>query len=301
MMKVMITGAGGYVARNLIRELERNGHELRLVDRVAPDQATMFNPGTGGRDEVPFSSPWPFAVAEITDENAMLRACEGMDAVIHLAAALKGSPEIGIQTMQTNVVGTYTVIDAARRSGVKRFLCASSINAFGTFYWRISQRPVPYTSMPLTEDFAPIYEDPYSLSKFCAEETCAAFHRAYGITTAAFRFAGVWNQALYQEFRAKPLPPTTEWSDLLYQWVHVEDLVAGLRQALERADLPGYGVYSLGSGDTRAPESTMDLLERFRPDLAKTVTRPLPGRAPLLSIDKARATFGYAPRFRLAD
>ena len=45
----------------------------------------------------------------------------------------------------------------------------------------------------------------------------------------------------------------------------------------------------------------MELLRRFRPDLARTPAAPLPGRTPLLAIDRARKAFGYAPRFRLGD
>ncbi|MEZ4677081.1 MAG: hypothetical protein R2932_22960 [Caldilineaceae bacterium] len=81
------------------------------------------------------------------------------------------------------------------------------------------------------------------------EESCAAYHRAYGMTTAAFRFAGVWSQDRYEKARTDGLPPTTAWSDDLYQWVHVADVVAGLRLALETVDLPGFGVYTLGAGD----------------------------------------------------
>src|SRR5437773_2119301 len=82
---------------------------------------------------------------------------------------------------------------AARLAGVRRFFCASSINAFGTFFWRLSGKPVIYRKLPLDESFAPVPEDPYSLSKWVNELTCDAFHRAYGITTAAFRFAGIWD------------------------------------------------------------------------------------------------------------
>jgi nucleoside-diphosphate-sugar epimerase len=154
--------------------------------------------------------------------------------------------------------------------------------------------------MPLDESFEPVPEDPYSLSKRCNEETCAAFTRAYGLTTAAFRFAGVWSHGRYAALRPE-VKPTTAWSDDLYQWVHVQDLVRGIRQALECAALPALGVYTLAAGDTRCPEPTMELLQRFRPDLAARVTRSLPGRAPLLSIDRARGAFGYAPAFRLGE
>jgi UDP-glucose 4-epimerase len=296
-MKVLITGACGFIGRNLIRELEI-GHDLWLLDQVRPEEATIFTGGSS-RATVPLETDWPFVLTEITDAAAMQRAVAGMDAVIHLAGEPRGLPEIGVETFRTNALGTFVAIDAAQRAGVERFFCASSINAFGTFYWRLSGRPVPHKKMPLDEHFPPIPEDPYSLSKRVNEETCAAYHRAYGMTTAAFRFAGVWSDQRYEERLATGLPPTQAWSDDLYQWVHVADIVTGLRQALEAPHLPGFGVYTLGAADTRCPEPTMELLHRLRPDLAETVDLPLVGRAALLSIEHARHAFGYAPSYRL--
>lgn len=295
-MRVLITGACGFIGRHLISELEPH-HELRLTDSVVPAEATVF---AGGRERraAPLATRWPFTRADICDLAALREACAGVDAVVHLAADPTGYADRGREIMQINVVGTYVVLDAARQAGVKRVLCASSINAFGTFYWRLSGRPAPYTTMPLDETFEPVPEDPYSLSKRCNEESCAAFTRAYGLTTAAFRFAGVLSPERYAELQ-RNLAPTSAWSDDLYQWVHVTDLVRGLRQAVESPRLPAFGVYTLAAGDTRCPEPTMELLQRFRPDLAARVTRPLEGRAPLLSIDRAREAFGYAPTLRL--
>jgi UDP-glucose 4-epimerase len=299
-MKVLITGACGFVGRKLIEELEQAGHELRLVDKAPPEEATVFMPSApGGRGAAPFTTSWPFVKAEIMDAAAIAKAVEGCDAMIHLAAAVTGVPEQGINTFHVNSCGTYIALEACRLVGVKRFLCASSINAFGTFYWRLSGKPSPYTTLPLTEAFDVVPEDSYSLSKYVNELTCATFHRAFGITTAAFRFAGVWSDEWYETTCKKGLSPTTTWSDDIFQWVHRADVVRGIRQALECETLPGYGAYTLGAADTRCPESTMDLLRTYRPDLAATVTEPLPGRAPLLSIAKAQAAFGYAPRFRL--
>ncbi len=297
-MKVLITGACGFIGRNLITELEQRGHELHLVDMTRPEDATVFRGGQE-RAHIPLDTEWPFTQAEITDEEAMLRACEGMDAIINLAGEPLGLPEIAVHTFRCNALGTFVVIDAARRAGVPRFMCASSINAYGTFYWRLSGKPVPYVIMPLDESFPPIPEDPYSLSKLVNEETCAAYNRAYGMTTIAFRFAGVWAQYRYKQALEDGLQPTEAWSDDLYQWVHVEDVARGIRQALETDDVPGFGVYTLGAADTRCPEPTMELLERFRPDLARTVDEPLPGRAPLLSIGAARQAFNYNPQFGL--
>ncbi|MEI6914345.1 MAG: NAD(P)-dependent oxidoreductase, partial [Armatimonadota bacterium] len=172
---------------------------------------------------------------------------------------------------------------------------------FGTIYWRISGKPIEYTSMPLTEGFKSVPEDPYSLSKYVNEETCAAFSRAYDITTAAFRFAGVWTDAMYQKALSDGLAPTQAWSDDVFQWVHVKDIACGIRQAFESPDLPLHGVYTLGASDTRCPEATVEILNIFRPDLAARITESLPGRAALMSIRRAREAFGYDPQYRLAE
>jgi nucleoside-diphosphate-sugar epimerase len=298
-MRVLITGACGMIGRALIKELEGRGHELRLVDRLRPEDATVFVPGSPQRAASPLVTKWPFVQAEITDVDAIKGAVEGMDAVVNLAASVTGLPQFGVETFRDNALGTFIVLDAARQAGHSRFLCASSINAYGTIYWRLSGKPSEYRSMPLDETFDPVPEDPYSLSKYVNELTCAAYTRAYGITTAAFRFAGVWTEAMYEKKVADGLAPTTAWSDDLFQWVHVTDIATGLRQALEAPGLPTHGVYTLGAADTRCPEPTMEILQRFRPDLAANVTAPLEGRAPLMSIDCARRAFGYDPQYRL--
>lgn len=298
-MKVLMTGACGWVARRLMEELAERGHELRLLDYSAAEEATLFVPGEKDRQRVPLVTEWPFVQADITDAAAMRQAVEGMDAVIHLAASVTGVPEQGVRTFHVNACGTYAILDACRLAGVKRFLCASSINAFGTFYWRIRGKPPEYTTMPLDEEFTVVPEDSYSLSKYVNELTCAAFNRAFGITTAAFRFAAVMQETWFEDNIKNGLPPTTAWADDLYQWVHRWDVCTGIRQALECPALPGFGAYTLSAADTRCPEPTMELLQNFRPDLAATVNPPLAGRAPLLSIQKAQQTFGYAPEHRL--
>ena len=297
-MKVLITGACGWLGRELTEALQ-DEHDLVLLDRNAPEEATMFLPGKSDRAPAPFETDLPFVKAELTDVEGIRRACEGREAIVHLAASTTGLPEFGVQTFRDNALGTYIVLDEARLAGVKRVLCASSVNAFGTIYWRLSGKPPIYTKMPLDETFPPVPEDSYSLSKWVNEETCAAFHRAYGLTTAAFRFAGVFNDDLYEQWLVNATQPTAAWSDDLFQWAHHNDIIAGLKQALECPSLPGHGVYYLGAADTRCPEPTMEILERFRPDLAATVETPIEGRGSLISTERARQAFEYDPQYRL--
>ncbi len=297
-MKILITGAGGFVARAVAAELEKS-HELRLTDRCRPEDATVMNWDTGKREASPLNSKWPYLQAELTDPDSVQRTVDGMDAVVHLAANPQGFPEQGVEIFHANAHGTFVILNACRKAGVRRFGLASSINAYGLFYWRISKNPPVFTRLPIMEDMESVAEDPYSLGKLVGEITCAAFHRAYGITTAAFRFAGVWSDKMCEDEKARGLPPTKEWPEHFLQWVHVKDIARGIRQALEQENLPGSGVYNLCGADTRCPEPTMEILNRLRPDLAGLLKQPLKGREPLISIEKARRTFGYSPQYRL--
>jgi len=298
-MKVLITGACGFIGRHLIKELEQHGHELVLVDRQRPEEATIFA-GAKGRLAVPLQTDWPFHVADIMDAEAMCKAVDGVDAVVHLAGIPTGEAENGIATFTFNAMGTFTLLDASRKTQVSRFIAASSVNAFGTFYWRINKTPVLYSALPLTEEEASVPQDPYSLSKLVNEETCAAFQRAYGIRTAALRFGAVWSEDLYDTTLNKGLQPTQKWNDDLFTWVHVRDIATGIRQALETDKLPDHGVYTLNASDTRCPEQTMELLERFRPDYLPRLTTPVAGRDALISTKRARDAFGFVPTYRLS-
>ena len=132
-MKTLITGAAGFVAREVTKELGE-AHELRLTDLADPKTATIFNPGGAQRIQVPLESEWPYVRADILNLDEMRKAVEGMDAVVHLAANPQGFAENGVDIFKVNALGTFVVLDACRRAGVKRAFVASSINAFGIQY-----------------------------------------------------------------------------------------------------------------------------------------------------------------------
>ena len=118
-MRVLITGAGGTVGRDLRAGL-RGRHELRLLDVAGQEPA-------GEGEEV--------LTADVTDAAAMCAAAEGMDAVVHLAANPVDAPFDVI--LEPNIVGTQRVFEAALAAGVPRVVYASSHHAAG--FWPRSQ------------------------------------------------------------------------------------------------------------------------------------------------------------------
>jgi nucleoside-diphosphate-sugar epimerase len=298
-MKVLITGAAGYIGRYLTWKLEGR-HELRLADQVEPDPTRI--PWVYLRHEVeptpehtpPAFPSLPFLVGDILDPEFCRRITEGVDAVVHLAGHVKGIEE-PIECFLVNAAGTHALLQACAENGVARALVASSINASGWFYGRSAGRGQELPYLPVDEAIPVDYEDAYSLAKHCNELNCAAISRRVGMTTAAFRFAGVYPPELVERYRER-VRPTTEWPVWLGSYVDLRDVVQGVIQALECASLPQTGVYQLSAPDTLLPEPTLEIIERFRPELLDRLHAPLPRHASMLSSARAQETFAYQPR-----
>ncbi|HEY65463.1 MAG TPA: NAD(P)-dependent oxidoreductase [Caldilineae bacterium] len=96
---------------------------------------------------------------------------------------------------------------------------------------------------------------------------------------------------------AENVRPATEWNPWLWGWVASEDVARMHRMIMEAAEtLPPHDVYFLNGPDTTALEPSMELIERFRPDLLPVV-RGLEGHQAFFSCEKARRAFGWEPLY----
>jgi uronate dehydrogenase len=159
---ILITGGSGQIGTMLRTRLARPGRTLRLLDTSPP--ADPARPG----EEV--------TVASITDAAAMEQACAGADAVIHLAGVSSEAPWDRI--VATNIQGTYTVFEAARRLGVPRVIFASSNHAVGF---------VPRSAFPVPDYAFPAPDTYYGVSKVTGEALAAQYHHRYRMDTICLR------------------------------------------------------------------------------------------------------------------
>ncbi len=286
-MKILVTGASGRLGPHVISELEAAGHELVLMSRTLP---TAYR--------------WPWIQGTITSFEDCLRATEGgIEAIQHLAANSWASDhpdsrasyeERGVpfdDTMQTNIMGTYYLLQAALRNNIGIFVMTGSNCALG-HGGRISRTPFPIKYLPLDEDHPCHVEDSYSFSKFSGEELLASYTRAYGIRTYALRSAGICDAERRAGF-ARNARPAERWDEWMWAWVSSEDLASAHRLLMEKAnDLPPHGVYLCNADDTTALEPTRELIERFRPDLMP-VSEQIKGHESFLSNRKLQKALGW--------
>ena len=286
-MKVLITGASGRLARYLIRELV-NKYELILTSRHQPPEEFA-------------NLPW--IQADLTCFEDCQRAVKGVDLVQHLGAQPEPSdhPQMrkdfeakGIPfdaTFKTNLLGTYYLLQASIEEGVQTFIMTGSNCVFGHGF-RISQTPYTFKYLPIDENHPCYPEDSYSFSKKAGEDLLASYSRAYGIRTYLTRPAGIRTE-LQRRQMALEASKTQSWDPWLWAWVGSEDLANAHRLIMEAAsELPLHDVYLVNADDTMALEPSLELIERFQPDLLPLVEK-LTGNQSFFNCDKIQKRLGW--------
>jgi UDP-glucose 4-epimerase len=173
-MKIAVSGGNGRVGQAVVSLALQQGHAVVSIDRTVAkrdDGAHLLQ-----------------LTADLTDYAAYEQAISGCDALIHLAAIPHPHQAADHEVHNNNVVGSYNAMSAAARLGIRRVCLASSINALGGIFSRWPH----YDYLPLDEEHPTYNEDPYSLSKWIAEQQADMFARRYEwMTIASLRMHGV--------------------------------------------------------------------------------------------------------------
>lgn len=238
MARVLLTGGCGFIGANLAPILRARGHEVTILDNLSRGRIEFLDDPAAYR----------IVEADIRDEEAVLAAAGGHDAVIHLAAygSVVESVTDPVENFQINVEGTFKVLNAARRAGIRRVVFASTGGAL-----------IGDATPPVNEQSVPRPISPYGAGKLAGEGYCCAFANAYGMSITATRFANVigpisWHKkgAVTAFFKAiMQGEPIRIFGDgkATRDFLYVEDLCRGIVAAFETA-LPGFNVFHLASG-----------------------------------------------------
>ena len=290
-MKVLVTGASGHFAPHLIRDLQSHGHEVVLFSRKKPMEEF---------DRL------EWVQGDCTNFEDCIGAVKGkgFDAIQHVAAKpyptdMPGRPEVNDPalfpiTMQSNIMGLYFMLQAAVRSDIGIFVQTGSNCALGHGF-RFSGRPFDVKYLPIDEDHPCDPEDSYSFSKLTGERLLESYSKAYGMHCYALRAAGI-NDEAHRINIAKSAKPQTEWTEWMYPWVASEDLASAHRLLMEKANsITPFGAYFCNNDDTHILEPTMEMIEKYRPDLVKLVHGGIKDHDTLFSNKKLKKVVGWKP------
>lgn len=176
-MKILVTGGAGFIGSHLVRQLMALGHEVVVLDNLS----------TGAREHLPAEG---FTFWQMDDREPAARAkiaAGHFDAIVHLAGQTMVDASIRDPHFDAseNVLGTVNVLEAARESGVKRVIFASTAAAYGD----------------VTEDLLPVREELplrplsfYGLTKVMVEHYLDLYHELYGLDYVVLRFANVYGE-----------------------------------------------------------------------------------------------------------
>ena len=218
-MRVLLTGASGFIGQNLASELTPH-HELRLFD-VAPSDDPRS------------------VVGDVRDLASVAWAMRGMEAVIHLAIASGHEGDVeddafNALRFDVNVKGTYNVLEAARRCSVRRVVYTSSL----TLCW--GYRPDEFIGPDA--EARPV--GTYALTKYLGEVMCGQFAKQFDLSIICLRIAKpIDPDDPHDSFaRQQEIPP---------QWIHMRDLCRAFRLAVEAADIDFEVIHLVGESSRR--------------------------------------------------
>jgi dTDP-glucose 4,6-dehydratase len=167
-MRILVTGAGGFIGSHLVERLVKEGHRvtafLRYISRA--DTGNLEEPNC------------EIIYGDIRNRDDVMRAMQGCTHVVHMAAqiAIPYSYISSADFVTTNVVGTHNVLMAAKLLGVKRLVNLSTSEVYGTAQY-----------FPMDEAHPLVAQSPYAASKIGAEKMCEAFYRTYGMPVVIVR------------------------------------------------------------------------------------------------------------------
>jgi UDP-glucose 4-epimerase len=292
MTNVLITGGAGFIGRHLADYLTRQ-------DDVAV--SVIDNESLGDRKHLDLDKV-RFIHGDLRNRDELRSALEGQDAVVHLAADTRVIESIAdpAHNFESNVVGTFNLLELSRELGVGRIVAASTGGAI-----------LGDVEPPVHEQMAPQPTSPYGASKLMLEGYLSAYASSYDMSTCALRFSNIYGPRsfhkgsvvahFYKQILAGEKLVVYGDGSQTRDYLYVGDLVEGIWTAVKS---PAQGAYQLGSGTGTTLNQLLDHMRTVTGldlDVVYQDFRAGEVRDTWCQIDKAREGFGFDPSTTLED
>lgn len=297
----LVTGGAGFIGSNLCEALLAMGHSVRCLDDLSNGRPENIQPLTDHPD-------FAFVKGDIRDYDACMDACADVQYVLHQAAwgSVPRSIEMPLLYEDINIRGTLNMLEAARQSGVQKFVYASSSSVYGD-----------HEVLPKVEGHEGNPLSPYAATKRANEEYACLYHRLYGLDTYGLRYFNVFGRrqnpdgayaAAIPRFVSRILggEACTIYGDgsQTRDFTYIDNVIeANLRACV--APSAGAGqVFNIAAG---GQERLLDVYWALCDALGRRIEpvfapeRPGEIKHSNASIAKARELLGYDPEFTFAD
>ncbi len=272
--RIVVTGGAGRIGGYVVAELQ-DQYDVVVLDRTLP--ATRHNAR--------------YRIGNHEDLGEVIDACQGASAILHLSAIPAPRTYPDQVVFRTNVIGTFTVHQAAALLGIDTVISTSSQSAFG---WAWGSRDFLPRYLPVDEQHPDEPDDAYGLSKVLGEEIAHTFHRKTGMRAVILRPPMVTGPTGYAELRRNARTEPETWWPALMGYVDVRDLATAFRLALEHREVM-HDTFNVVADDSLALEPLCDVLPRID-ERFHELARPLTGSQPMVSNAKIKRLLGWRPR-----
>ena len=290
-MKCLVTGGAGFIGSNLVDRLLSDGHEVVVVDDESATSNVQFYWNKNAQNHI----------VSIRDMDSISPLFSGVSTVFHLAAfsriqiAMKNPREC----LETNYIGTYNLLECAKREGVNRFINSSTSSSYG-----LKNEP------PLRESMPTDCLNPYSATKVGAEILCEMYQKLHGLSTVTLRYFNVYGPrqplkgtyapviGLFEE-QKKARKPCTIVGDgeQRRDFTHVSDVVEANMCAMQtNCD----GVFNIGTGKNHSVNDIAKLVNNPY-NTVQIPSRPGEARITLADNTKAKTLLGWEPKKELHE
>jgi nucleoside-diphosphate-sugar epimerase len=284
-LRIFFTGGSGKAGKHVIPYLIEQGHRVLNVDLKPLDYPGVDN-----------------IIADITDSGQMFNAMSSyagldelesgngvpqFDAVVHFAAVPRILIKPDNETFRINTIGTYNVIEAAVKLGIKKIVIASSETTYGICF---SDGKTDPKVLPLEENYDVDPMDSYGLSKVVNEKTAQSFQKRSGFDIYALRIGNVIEPHEYTELFPHYFTNPEVRRRNAFCYIDARDLGQIVDLCLEKDGL-GFQIFNAGNDDNGAILSNKELTERFFPKVPKV--REMGENEALFSNRKIREVLGF--------
>jgi UDP-glucuronate 4-epimerase len=306
-MRVVVTGAAGFIGSHTVKRLVEVGHDVVGIDSLDGYLYTANVKRVTAASLTPLRA-FTFLEGDVCDAAAVERAItDEVDVVCHLAALAGVRPSLAdpLRYWRTNITGTGVILERMRALGKQRLVFASSSSVYG-------KRPAD--SGAFREDdpcLSPA--SPYAASKRMNELQLSAYRDLWGLGVFALRFFTVYGPRQRPDMAISKFLAAVDAGETIAMfgdgttrrdYTFIDDIVSGVVAAIERVQPSAYELINLGNTQTVGLRELIGVVERVVGKDARIEQQPeQPGDVPLTfaSIDKARALLDYAPTTRIEE